>query len=133
MRPEADIGAAARNLGDSLARLKETTINYGRGQIEGLRDSVEEEGRRRATMLASAIAIFVLLCLCVVFAGVAVIIAFRDTYPALAAAGVAVTLLLFAGVAAWVLRRAQRRKPSAVGWVMTLLFTLLSHYRGAPR
>lgn len=133
MRPEADIAAAAHSLGDSLARLKETAISYGRGQIEGLRDSVEEEGHRRAIMLVSAGAALALLCLCLLFAGAAVIIAFRNTYPALAAAAVATTLLLLAALAAWVLRRAQRRKPSFAGWAMTLLFTLLSHYRGAPR
>jgi uncharacterized membrane protein YqjE len=133
MHAPADIAAAARDLCDSLTRLKDTTIGYGRGQAEALRESVEAEGRRRAVMLASACAAFILLCLCIMFAGVAVIIAFRETYPALAAAAVAATLLLLAAVAAWILRRAQRRKTVAVSWIVTLLFTLLSQLRGAPR
>lgn len=121
MSDQADVARAARNLADSVARLKQTTASYGRGRLDELRGSADAEVRRRVTVLVAACAAFVLLYFAVLFGGVAIIIAFRDTHPALAAAGVAAGFLLLAVIAVWLMARAHRRRRPAVGWVMSLL------------
>lgn len=123
---------AVHNLADSVARLRQTTASYGRGKLDELRGSADAEIHRRLTVLACAGALFVLLCLATLFAGVAVILAFRDTYPALAATGVAGAFLLLAGTAAWLMVRAHRRRRPAVGWVLSLL-GLVAQVRRAMR
>src|SRR5688572_1240707 len=96
MSSDAEVADAARNLADSLSRLKATTAGYGRGKLDGLRDTAGAEVRRRVLVLAAAGVLYVMVCLAMVFGGVAVVLAFRDTHPALAAAGVAATFLLMA-------------------------------------
>jgi threonine/homoserine/homoserine lactone efflux protein len=122
---EPDVAQAARNLADSLARLKQDAVNFGVGKIEGARHSAEAEVRRRIVVVAGACAALLFIVLAIVFAGVAVILAFADTHPALAAAGVAVGYLLLAGLAAWLMARAHRRRPKALGQVASLAGLLL--------
>ena len=125
MSGETDVARATRNLADSLARLKQTTASYGRGRLDELRTSADAEVRRRVTVLVCACAALVLLYFAVLFAGVAVIIAFHQTHPALAAGGVALAFLLLAGLSVWLMARAHRRRTPAAGWVMSLLATVL--------
>lgn len=124
MAGEPDVAQAARNLADSLARLKEDALGFGRGKVEGARNAARAEVRRRLTVFAGAIAGALFLLLAIVFAGVAVILAFADTHPALAAAGVAVAYLLLAGIAAWLMVRAHRRRPKSLGQVASLAGSL---------
>lgn len=125
MSGEADVARATRNLADSLARLKQDTASYGRGRLDELRASADVEVRRRTTVLVCACATLVLLYFAVLFAGVAVIIAFHRTHPALAAGGVALGFLLLAGLSVWLMARAHRRRKPAASWVMSLVGTVM--------
>jgi VIT1/CCC1 family predicted Fe2+/Mn2+ transporter len=115
MSGEQEIAVAARNLSDSIARLKEDTARYSRGKIDDLRGSTQKELNRRLTVLIGFAALGVLGFLGVIFGAVAIILAFGDTHPALAAAGVAAGFFLLAGVGAILAVRAHRRKPKAMG------------------
>lgn len=125
MAGEADVAQAARNLADSLARLKDDAVGFGRGKIEDAHHSAQAEVRRRIIMVAGACAALLFVVLAIVFAGVAVILAFADTHPALAAAGVTLAYLLLAGLAVWMMVRAHRRRPRTMGQVASLAGLLL--------
>lgn len=125
MAGEPDVAQAARNLADSLARLKADTAGFGRGKLEGLRDSASSELHRRLTVAIGACALLLLSFLGIVFGAVAIILAFGDTHPALAAAGVAGGFFLLAGLCAWLAVRAHRLRPKAMGRVASVAGMLL--------
>src|SRR6188472_1598279 len=132
MDREPDVAAAARDLADSLARLKQAAADYGRERLDDLRGSVEAQLRRRLWMLAGGCFLLVLLAQALLFAGVAIIMAFRATHPALAAASVAAGWLVVAGVLAWLIARAGRRRPQVESWLFGLL-GLLATWRQLAR
>lgn len=125
MGDEREIAVAARNLSDSIARLRDDTRMYGRGKLDDLRGAAQSELHRRLTVAIGALALFLLGMLGVVFAAVAIVLAFGQTHPALAAAGVAVGFFALAGLAAWLMVRAHRRRPKAVGRMASLAGLLL--------
>lgn len=125
MSTDAKVADAARNLASSLSRLKATATGAGREKLDALRDSAGAEVRRRVVIVAAALAVYVLGFLAIVFGGVAVILAFRDTHPALAAGGVALFFLLLAIACVVVIVRAHRRRPGAAGMLMPLLGLLV--------
>lgn len=125
MAGEADVAQAARNLADSLARLKNDALGFGLGKLEDARDCARAEVRRRTIVAVGACAAVLFTVLAIVFAGVAVILAFADTHPALAATGVAVGYLLFAALAAGMMVRAHRRRPKTLGRMASLAGWLL--------
>lgn len=124
MSSDAKVADAARNLANSLSRLKATATGAGREKLDGLRNAAGNEVRRRVAMVAAALALYVLAFLAIVFGGVAVILAF-PAHPALAAGGVALFFLLLAAACVIVIVRAHRRRPGAAGMVVPLLGLLV--------
>jgi len=98
---------------------------YGGGKLDDLRGAARSELHRRLAVVIGALALFLLGMLGVVFAAVAIVLAFGRTHPALAAAGVAAGFFLLAGLAAWLMMRAHRRRPKAVGTMASLAGLLL--------
>jgi uncharacterized membrane protein YqjE len=132
MSGAADIGEAACNLSESLARLKQTSLAMGRGVLDSLSSSLQEEERRVVAMVAGACAAVLLLVLALCFGGVAIIMAFRDSHPVIAAAAVAAGFALLAGAALWFTWR-QHRRPTAFARAASLITGLFTEYRRASR
>lgn len=124
MSSDQSVADAARNLANSLSRLKATATGAGREKIEGMRKASGNEVRRRVVMVAAALALYVVGFLAIVFGAVAVILAFPE-HPALAAGGVALFFVLLAVACLIVIVRAHRRRPRAAGLVMPLLGMLI--------
>jgi hypothetical protein len=121
MSDAPDWAEAAGNLSRSLQQLSETTKAYARSQLDRAATSMQAEKQRRMWMVLSAAALLLWLSIGAVFAGVTVMMAFRDTHPVLAASLVATGFFVLAGVAAWVLCRKWRQRPTAFEWIAGLL------------
>lgn len=121
----ASPGLAARNLSHSLGRLKESTAAYGRNRMHGAQASVRGEVRRRMAVLIAACAVACSCLFGILFAGIAVIVAFRDSQPALAGACVAAFFFVLAGAAAWWMRHEHRRRPQRTAWLTGAIALLL--------
>lgn len=128
MSEEPDCAEAAGNLSRSLQRLAETAKAYARSQLDHAANVMQAEKRRRMWMLISAAAMLLWVSIGAVFAGVAVVLAFQDTHPVLAASLVATGFFVLAGVATWVLCRKWRQHPTAFEWIGGLL-AMVAEYR----
>jgi uncharacterized membrane protein YqjE len=117
---DAGVGQAAHNLSESLARLLASATRYGQGTLETVMESLQAEQQQRVALVLSAAGLFLLLALAGLFAGTAVILAFRETHPDRAAAAVAGGFLLLAGIVAWYMSRLCRQRPSTFIWLASL-------------
>jgi uncharacterized membrane protein YqjE len=133
MTDDDGVGQAARKLSESIARLMDSATSYGRSTFENVRESLEAEQQQRVTLLFTAGALFLLLSLGCLFAGVAVILAFRATHPAWAAAAVATGFLLLAGAAGWYMARVRRQQPSTFIWLASLAGLVTQYLRASRR
>jgi hypothetical protein len=129
MNDDAGIGQAARKLSESIARLMDSATSYGRSTLDTVRESLEAEQRQRVTLLFTAGALFLLLSLGCLFAGVAVVLAFRASHPAWAAAAVAGGFLMLAGAAGWHMARIRRQQPSTFIWLASLVGVFAQYLR----
>lgn len=128
MTTQPGIAEAAANLSHSLARLADSSAAYVRAQVDQAGRGLLAERRRRVWMLAGAAAAVLWLGVASLFAGLAIVAAFRDTHPALAAAWVAGGFLALAAIAVWILWLTACRRPSSQDWISRLVF-LFAEYR----
>jgi len=124
----ADCAEAAATLARSLERLAATTRAYARSQLDRVADGMQAERKRWMWMLFSAAALLLWLIFGTVFAGVAIVVAFQDTHPVLAASLVATGFFVLAAVAAWVLWHKWRQRPTAFEWIATIV-AMVAGYR----
>ncbi len=129
MSEEPDFTEAAGNLSRSLHRLAETAKAYARSQLDRAADGMQAEKKRRMWMVFSAAAMLLWLNIGLMFAGVAIVMAFRETHPVLATSLVATGFFVLAGVATWVLCRKLRQRPTAFEWIAGILATLAEYRR----
>jgi uncharacterized membrane protein YqjE len=123
---------AAANLSHSLSRLAATTAEYVRTRVDQADDALANEGRRQLWILLSAGALLFSLVLATVFAGVAIVMAYRDSNPVLAAVAVAAAFLALAATAVWVLLVKLRQRPSALQWIVEIA-ALVAGFRRPTR
>lgn len=128
MSSEPDCAEAAGNLSRSLERLAATAKAYARSQLDRAADSMQAEKRRRMWMLISGAAMLLWMTIGAVFAGMAIVVAFWETHRVPAIVAVAAGFFVLAGVAAWVLSRKWRQRPTAFEWIAGLL-GMFAEYR----
>lgn len=126
------MGESARAFAQSVAKLVDTAADVGRAGLQQVSTAVREERKQRIRQVIAAGALLILLLLGVLFAGVAVLAAFWDTHPVLAASLVAAACLLLAAVAGALLW-ASLQRPSSPGDVMGQLVSLIADYRRPQR
>jgi uncharacterized membrane protein YqjE len=126
---EPDCAQAAGNLSRSLERLAATARAYARSQLDRAADSMQAEKKRWLWIMASSLALLLWLSIGAVFAGVAIVVACWETHRVLAAAAVAAGFFVLAGVAAWVLCRKWRQRPTAFEWIAGLLAMVVDYRR----
>ena len=126
-----DFAEAFANLSRSVTRLAESTSAYTRARLGQAADTMQSESRRRMWLVLSAAAMLLWLTIGVVFAGVAIIAAFWDTHRVIASCSVAAGFFVLAGVAAWVLRRKWRQRPTVFDWAAGIMSAFLALRRQA--
>jgi hypothetical protein len=97
-----------------------------------VKESLQAEQQQRVALVLSAAGLFLLLALAGLFAGAAIILAFRETQPDAAAAAVAGGFLLLAGIVAGYMSRLCRQRPSTFIWLASLA-GLFAQYLRAKR
>lgn len=132
MSDEAGTGEAARRLSDSLAQLLQSAAGVATGMLETVGDAVRSERRRYIVLVCCAGALFLLLGLGGLFAGVAMVLAFHAAAPAWAATAVSGFFLLLAGATAWYMSKVSRQRPPAIVRLASLA-GFFAHYLRARR
>ena len=132
MSDEPGAGEAARKLSESVARILEGATSLATSVAETAADALRSEQRRYVVLACCAGALFLLLGLAGLFAGMAVILAFHAAAPAWAATGVAGSFLLLAGATAWYMSKVLRQRPPAIVRLASLA-GVFAHYLRARR
>lgn len=115
---------------DSTTRLAGTLLEAVATRLDLLATEAEEDGGRVLRILGwGAVALFALMG-ALVFAGLAVVAAFQDTHPVLAALGVAATFVAIALGAYSSARRWSRSKPRLLDATRTELARDVDALRG---
>jgi uncharacterized membrane protein YqjE len=104
-----EFAEAASRLSGSIARLAATTASYVGERVEQMDDAIQLERRRWFWMALGSGAALLLLCAAIVFGGLAIVMAFRDTAPVAASLAVAGGLIAVALVTIAMVWRRMRR------------------------
>jgi uncharacterized membrane protein YqjE len=125
-------GPIARLL-NSASRLAGTVLDAAQTRLDLLATEVEEDAGRAMRVLAwGAVALFAGMS-ALLFTGLAVIAAFRNTHPVLAALGVAAAFALIAGAAVATARRWRNAKPRLLDATRTEIARDVDALRGGRR
>jgi uncharacterized membrane protein YqjE len=115
-----EVAEAASDLSRSVSRLAQTACSLVHARLDDADDVINAESRRRLWLLISLGGLLLCSSAAALFTGVAIIAAYWDTHRVLATAGVAAGFLVFAVVAALVLRAKWRQRPSLLDWLLRL-------------
>jgi uncharacterized membrane protein YqjE len=129
MSTRPQLSEAFSNLCASLRQLAQTTSSYTSERLDQVDTAIEGESRRRLWVLLSACALLLWLNIGLLFAGLAILIAFWDTNRVIASASVAASFLALAALAGWTLARQWQRRHSILEGLVQLLALFLVRRR----
>lgn len=125
MNVAADFAEAASRLSGSIARLAATTASYVGERVEQMDGAIQLERRRWFWMALGAGAALLLLSAALLFGGLAIVMANRETAPVLASLLVAGGCLALALVTVALLWRRARRPVTTTDRIARILALFL--------
>lgn len=129
MSAHPDIAEAASQLSQSVARLAGSTADYLGARLDQLDSAIQAERRRWLWLLAGTAATLLLFGAAALFAGLAIVLAYGESSPALASALVAAAFLLLAIIAGLLLWQRGRRPASVADRIARILALLVEGRR----